>query len=311
MTQSSTQPPTLSVMNGLGIMLFAMMILPCMDAIAKYMAIYAGMSPGQVTFYRFFFQLVSTLPLLLSKGGLKALRPKRLWMNLLRGAILAAAALLFFISVKYMPLADVFAIYFVEPFILTVLSALILREKVDWLRWLAIIVGFGGAMIVIRPSFALFGPISLLPVLTALLFATYLLMNKTIGTADTPLTMQTVAGIGGTLFMTGAILIGDGLGSADFIPSLPVSPLGWVLVIILGTLSGYGHLLVLRAFQAAPASLLAPFHYFEIISATILGYFVFGDFPDLLKWVGVAIIVSSGLFIIWGERRSVQPLKLD
>ena len=105
-------------------MLGAMIILPCMDAIAKYMAVYQGMSPAQVTFYRFFFQLVSVLPVLLSTGGLRALKPQRLWFNLLRGVLLAAAALLFFISVKYMPLADVFAIYFVEPFILTCLSAL-------------------------------------------------------------------------------------------------------------------------------------------------------------------------------------------
>ena len=133
-------------------MLFAMIILPGMDAIAKYMAVYQGMSPGQVTFYRFFFQLASTLPLLLAQGGLKALAAKRLGFNLLRGVLLAGAALLFFVSVKYMPLADVFAIYFVEPFILTCLSSVILGEKVGWRRWLAIVVGFGGAMIVIQPK---------------------------------------------------------------------------------------------------------------------------------------------------------------
>ncbi len=113
------------------------------------------MAPAQVTFYRFFFQLVATLPLLhYASVVCGRCARKRLWLNLLRGVLLAAAALFFFISVKYMPLADVFAIYFVEPFILTCLSALILREKVDWRRWLAIAVGFAGAMIVIQPSFA-------------------------------------------------------------------------------------------------------------------------------------------------------------
>ncbi|WP_246707822.1 DMT family transporter [Ensifer oleiphilus] len=301
---STATPPQNTVMQGVAIMLFAMVILPGMDVIAKYMAVVEGMAPAQVTFYRFFFQLVATLPLLLTIGGLRALRPKRLWLNLLRGVLLAAAALFFFISVKYMPLADVFAIYFVEPFILTCLSALILRERVDWRRWLAIGIGFAGAMIVIQPSFAAFGATSLLPVACATVFAFYLLLNRAVGMADSPLTMQTIAGIGGTLFMVGVIAIGDGMGVADFEPSLPKTTLGWVLVVILGALSGYGHLLVVKAFQAAPVSLLAPFAYFEIVTATALGYLIFGDFPSLSKWLGIAIIVVSGLFMIWRERQA-------
>ncbi|WP_457586274.1 DMT family transporter [Ensifer canadensis] len=301
---STTTIPQNTVMQGVAIMLFAMVILPGMDVIAKYMAVVEGMAPAQVTFYRFFFQLVATLPLLLTIGGLRALRPKRLWPNLLRGVLLAAAALFFFISVKYMPLADVFAIYFVEPFILTCLSALILRERVDWRRWLAIGIGFAGAMIVIQPSFAAFGATSLLPVACATVFAFYLLLNRAVGTADSPLTMQTIAGIGGTLFMVGVIAIGDGMGVADFEPSLPKTTLGWVLVVILGSLSGYGHLLVVKAFQAAPVSLLAPFAYFEIVTATALGYLIFGDFPSLSKWLGIATIVVSGLFMIWRERQA-------
>lgn len=296
--------PSATVMQGLAIMMFAMIVLPCMDAIAKYMTLYEGMSPAQVAFYRFFFQLVSVLPLLATAGGRSMLRPKRLWFNVLRGALLAVAALLFFVSVKYMPLADAFAIYFVEPFILTCLSALVLRERVGWRRWLAIVVGFGGAMIVIQPSFAIFGLTSLLPVACATLFACYLLLNRVVGTADTPQTMQTIAGISGSVVMAVIILVGYSMGAPDFVPSLPQSPLGWVLVIALGTISGYGHLLVVKAFQAAPVSLLAPFQYFEIISATALGYLIFGDFPTASKWVGVAIIVGSGLFIIWREHRA-------
>ena len=299
---SPTAAPAHTALQGLALLLVAMVILPCMDAIAKYMAVYQGMSPAQVTFYRFFFQLLSVLPFLVSSGGLRALKPKRLWYNLLRGVLLAAAALLFFVSVKYMPLADVFAIYFVEPFILTCLSALVLGEKVGWRRWLAIVVGFGGAMIVIQPSFELFGLKALLPVGCAFLFACYLLMNRALGDADTPLAMQTVAGVGGSLFMIVVIAVGDGLGSVDFVPSLPHSALGWVLVVALGVISGYGHLLVVKAFQAAPVSLLASFHYFEIITGTALGFLVFNEFPTPSKWLGIAIIVGSGLFMIWRER---------
>ena len=292
---------------GMGLMAFCMVVLPVMDAIAKYMATFEGMSPGQVTFYRFFFQLVFTLPLLFLVGG-DILRARRPWMNLLRGALHAAASLMFFAAVKYMPLADVFAIYFVEPFMLTMMSALFLGDRVGWRRWLAIAVGFGGAMIVIQPSWAIFGWTALLPVACAFLFTLYLFLNRALGDADSPLTMQAIAGVGGTLFMGTALLIGNGLGKTDFEISLPASSLGLILLILLGSISGYVHLLVVRAFRMAPLSLLAPFQYFEIISAVFLGYVLFGDFPTPSKWIGIFVIVASGLFIIWRERaRAAHP----
>ncbi|EJJ25040.1 DMT family transporter [Rhizobium sp. CF142] len=305
----SESPSAQNPLQGMAIMAGAMAILPTMDAIAKYMATFEGMSPGQVTFYRFFFQLVCTLPILFAMFGTRALSAKRPWMNLLRGALHGAASLLFFVAVKYMPLADVFAIYFVEPFMLTALSALFLGDKVGWRRWMAIVVGFGGAMIVIQPSYEIFGLKALLPVFCAFLFSLYLFLNRAIGEADSPLTMQTMSGIGGTIFMAGAMFVGSSLGNADFTPSLPASWLGLLLLLILGTISGYAHMLVVKAFRLAPLSLLAPFQYFEIISATVLGYALFGDFPNVSKWIGIAIIVASGLFIIWRERLQARSLK--
>ena len=303
-----------SVMQGVVLMAVAMLLLPGMDAIAKYMANFVGMSPGQVTFYRFFFQVLCTVPLVFMAGGRDMLRPKRPWMNLLRGAIHGAASLLFFAAVKYMPLADVFAIYFVEPFILTAMSAIFLGERVGWRRWLAIMIGFGGALIVIQPSFVLFGWTALLPVACAFLYSIYLFMNRALGDADSPLTMQTIAGFGGTIFMGAALFLGDSAGIADFAPSLPDSGFSLVLLLILGALSGYAHMLIVRAFRMAPLSLLAPFQYFEIISATVLGYAIFGDFPTPSKWLGIAIIVASGLFIIWREhknRKRATPAAFD
>ncbi|ANH04153.1 DMT family transporter [Shinella sp. HZN7] len=309
-TASTTDPSGAGTMQGVALMAVAMLLLPCMDAIAKYMATFADMSPGQVTFYRFFFQVVCTIPLIFTAAGSAMLRPKRPWLNLLRGAIHGAASLLFFAAVKYMPLADVFAIYFVEPFILTAMSAAFLGDRVGWRRWLAIVVGFGGALIVIQPSFVLFGWTALLPVACAFLYSIYLFMNRAIGNADSPLTMQTIAGFGGTIFMGAALFLGSSAGIADFEPSLPGSLFGLVLLVILGALSGYAHMLVVRAFRMAPLSLLAPFQYFEIISATVLGYAIFGDFPTPSKWLGIAIIVASGLFIIWREHRS-RKLRAD
>ncbi|KXG86695.1 DMT family transporter [Agrobacterium bohemicum] len=308
MNGAATKSATL---RGMLIMSGCMIVLPTMDAIAKYMAVSEGMSPAQVTFYRFFFQLVCTLPLLLVISPRALLSAKRPWLNLLRGVLHAAASLTFFAAVKYMPLADVFAIYFVEPFLLTMMSALFLGEKVGWMRWSAIVVGFVGAMIVIQPSFEIFGWTSLLPVACAFLFSLYLFLNRAMGDADSPLVMQTMAGIAGTAFMAVALLIGHAVGDINFEMSLPGWGHGLVLLVLLGSISGYMHLLVVKAFWLAPVSLLAPFQYFEIISATALGYVLFSDFPTASKWLGIVIIVASGLFIIWRERRSVQRATLS
>ncbi|ACM36792.1 MULTISPECIES: DMT family transporter [Rhizobium/Agrobacterium group] len=306
---TSLSPNLSNPLRGMALMAGCMLVLPGMDAIAKYMANIEGMSPGQITFYRFFFQLACTLPFLVALQGRNAFTAKRPFLNLLRGALHGAASLCFFAAVKYMPLADVFAIYFVEPFILTALSALFLGDKVGWRRWLAILIGFGGAMIVIQPSWEVFGATSLLPVLCAFLFALYMFLNRAIGNADSPMTMQTMSGVGGTIFMGGALLIGQSAGSADFTASLPTSVTGLLLLVLLGVLSGHIHLLVVKAFRMAPLSVLAPFQYFEIIAATILGYVLFDDFPSPSKWLGIGIIVASGLFILWREHRSASAEK--
>lgn len=299
-----------SPFRGMVLMAGCMLVLPVMDAIAKYMANVEGMSPGQITFYRFFFQLASVLPVLVALNGLSAFSAKRPWVNLLRGAIHGAASLMFFMAVKYMPLADVFAIYFVEPFILTAMSAIFLKEKVGWRRWLAIAVGFGGAMIVIQPSYDVFGLTALLPVACAFLYALYMFLNRAIGEADSPMTMQTMAGIGGTLLIAGALMAGTAAGDANFAISLPDSTLGLGLLILLGAISGYIHLLVVRAFRMATLSVLAPFQYFEIIAAVALGYLLFDDFPTPSKWLGIVIIVGSGLFILWREQKRASPTPL-
>jgi S-adenosylmethionine uptake transporter len=185
---------------------------------------------------------------------------------------------------------------------LTMMSALFLGDRVGWKRWTAIAVGFGGALIVIQPSFEIFGWTSLLPVACAFLYTLYLFLNRAIGDADSPLVMQTMSGIAGTVFMAAALLVGDAYGDKDFAISLPQSGFTLTLLIVLGSISGYMHLLIVRAFRLAPLSLLAPFQYFEIISATVLGYALFSDFPTPSKWLGILIIVASGLFIIWRER---------
>jgi drug/metabolite transporter (DMT)-like permease len=301
-TATAVQAANSSHAQGMMIMSVGMLILPVMDGIGKYLATEQAMSPGQVSFYRFIVQLILTVAAIALVSGRSGFKSNRFWLNILRGFLIGGASLCFFAAVKYMPIADALAIFFVEPFILTALSALILGEKVGWRRWAAIGLGFIGALIVIQPSFARFGFIAFLPLGTASLFAVYMLLNRSLGVHDGPMVMQYLAGIGGTVMIALAMGIGSVVGITDLAPSWPANGLSFSLVLLLGFLAAVGHGLVVLAFQKAPASLLAPFQYLEIISAVLIGYLVFSDVPSASKWVGIGIIVASGLFIFRRER---------
>lgn len=292
-----------AVVRGMILMAAAMLLLPAMDAIGKYLS--DSISPGQVTWARFAFQTVFTIPLVLALQGWRGLLPNRLWGNMARGVLIALGSLLFFTTVKYMPLADAISIFFVEPLILTILSAVLLGETVGWRRRAAVVVGLVGALIVIQPSYDIFGPISLLPLATAICFAFYMLLNRALAPHDTPLTMQFSAGFSGTLVMTLALSFGVSAGIENLSPTTPTLH-EWGLMALIGALATGGHLMVVQAFKRAQASLLAPFQYLEIVSATILGYLLFGDFPGLLKWLGIAIIIGSGLYVFWRESQVAE-----
>jgi drug/metabolite transporter (DMT)-like permease len=292
-------------LRGMAVCAAGMLIVPLMDAVAKWLAVMEGVSPGQITLARFAVQAALAVPLAVAAGGIAGLWPKRPLLNLVRGAILATSSLMFFLAVKYMPLADSIAVFFVEPLILTVLSVVFLRETVGWRRISAVIVGFAGALIVIQPSFALFGPVSLLPLGTATLFASYLILNRAAGTRDNAMTMQVAAGVGGSLVILAAIGAGTSAGIENMELRFDYPASIWGLLVLMGALGMAGHHLILLAFRIAPASLLAPFQYLEIVSAATAGVVLFGDFPSLSKWAGIAMIVGAGLFVFWREGR--QP----
>ncbi|WP_417675855.1 DMT family transporter [Roseibium sp.] len=293
----------------LSLMSCAMMIVPIMDVIAKYLAL--SLPPLEVTFGRFVFQLLISLAAALLTWNLKGLRSKRPAVNYLRGVLLSAAVLCFFTAVKYMPVATAISIFFVEPMILTVLAALILKEKVGPRRITAILTGLAGALIILRPSFLEIGPASLLPLLAATFFASYLLLNRLYAGSDGLLAIQFSAGMAGSIVLGGALAVGTLLGDPDYAFAVPnLNQTGFLFAI--GAISFVGHGLVVAAFQRGEAALLAPLQYLEIVSATLFGFLVFGDFPDGPTWIGIALIVGSGLYITQRERalnkrRANQP----
>ncbi|WP_208977786.1 DMT family transporter [Labrenzia sp. 011] len=301
------QNPLLAI----ALMSSAMLILPVMDITAKYLS--QDLPPLEVTFGRFFFQFLISLVLAVVTGRLAHLRGQQPVINYLRGIFLAAASLCFFTAVKFMSVATAISIFFIEPMVLTILAALILKEQVGIRRISAILVGLVGAVIILRPNLAEIGLVSLLPVVTAFLFSFYLLINRLYPVTDGLLTIQFSAGLSGSLLLGTALLAANlaGIEGMEFL--MPSGGQSGLLVLI-GLISFGAHGLVVAAFQRGSASLLAPLQYIEIVSATLFGYLVFSDFPDGPTWIGIALIIGSGLYIAHRERKRnsrVQPAVAD
>ncbi|MFP4126714.1 MAG: DMT family transporter [Alphaproteobacteria bacterium] len=282
----------------MGLMVLAMVLVPAIDAIAKFLT--DTLAPGQIAWARFFFQMFFLLPLALHGERLVHLADTP-W-HLLRGVLIAAATTCFFAALTVMPLADNIAIFFVEPLILSLLAGVLLKEGIGWRRIAAILVGFAGAMLIVRPSFAAFGVYALLPLLAGTCFAFYLLLTRLLAARTDAIMMQVSAGVGGLATMTALM----GLGAVTDWPLMAwhaPDAAGWGLLVLLGLVATVAHLLIVQAFRRASAVILAPFQYLEIMAAVFWGWLVFGDWPEPMTWLGIAIIVAAGLYVFHRERR--------
>ncbi|MGI9411208.1 MAG: DMT family transporter, partial [Hyphomicrobiaceae bacterium] len=192
------------VMLAMILMILAMLLLPAIDAIAKGLA--GSVPPGQIAWSRFFFQLLLLAPFVLWRGGLEI--GNYLWAHVARGVLIALATLCFFTAVRVMPLADAIAVFFVQPFIVTLLAAGLLGETFGWRRLVAIVCGFLGAMLIIKPSYEVFGLTALLPVGAALCFSLYFILTRWLTRTQTALGMQFLSGLFGCLAMSIALLVG-------------------------------------------------------------------------------------------------------
>ena len=298
------------IARAMAIMVAAMLFAPVMDAIAKTLAVNFAVSPATVTFGRFVVQSAFLFAFLAFAWRSGALPVYFSGVNIVRGMIMGLAAMLFFTAIKYMPLADAISVFFVEPIIVMLMSAAFLGEKVGWRRLVAAVVGFAGAIIVIRPSYELFGVVSLLPLCTAFLFSVYLILTRISGGNDNPLIMQFYAGIGGVIICSVILAMGSLVGVGDFSLTFPTEGRAWSLLLGIGLFAVASHMLIVIAFSMAPASILAPFQYIEIVSATIFGLVLFGEFPDFTKWIGIFIIIGSGIYIFLREQQ-LEKLESD
>ena len=264
-----------------------------MDTIAKYLS--AELSFFQITWARYFFTVFFTLPFMFfffRKNLTMSTQPK---LQFFRGLTLFCANVLFFYSISIISMAKALTLAFVAPLITTALSPIFLGEKVGVRRWSAVIIGFIGSLIVIRPGFIEFNLASVAALGTGFFYGIYLVITRKLHTSDSPLL---------TLLLTG--VVGAAIGSF-IVPIVWVNPTfnQWSLLALMGIFACLGHLFLILSLKYADASKLAPFGYFEIVTNVILGYYFFSDFPHYWTWFGLAIIICSGIYISFRERSAV------
>ena len=276
---------------------YAMALIPLLNASAKYLS--RDYAIPEIVWARyaghFFYMLIAFAP----RRGIRLLITARPVMQLLRSTLLFASTAIYFTAVSYVPLPTAAAISFTGPFIVTMLAPAVLGEAVGLRRWTSVIVGFIGALVIVRSgmnaghmeanhwaAFLVFG--------SATTSALYQLFTRNLAAHDAAETSITYIALAGFV-LASAIL--------PFYWKTPANLRDALLFIGLGVFGGFGHYFIVRAYELAPAPVVTPFNYGQLLGAAILGYVVFGEFPDVWTWTGAAIIVGSGIYMIYGEKR--------
>ena len=265
--------------------LLAWVMLPIMDGFAKYLS--SDLPVLQITWARYFFTVAFTLPIMFfffRKNLVWTDKPK---LQLIRGLILLTANVCFFYSISIISLAKALTLAFIAPLIVTAFSPIFLYEKVGFRRWSAVIIGFIGSMVVIRPGFVEINLASLAALGTGVMYGFYLIITRKLSSSDNPLLTLLLTGV------VGAIIISFVMPFVWIKPTLNQ----WSMMAAIGIFACVGHLFIILSLKYADASKLAPFSYFEIVTNIIIGYYFFSDFPDKWTFLGLFIIILSGIYI--------------
>ncbi|WP_241962955.1 DMT family transporter [Thalassorhabdomicrobium marinisediminis] len=283
---------------GIILMLGFCMLAPLGDAMAKLLG--DELSVGFLVFVRFAAQVILLMPLVWLAGYPL---PRGAWlirMTALRTVLHIAGIGLMFTSLQYLPLADAIAIAFVMPFIMLLLGKVFLHEEVGPHRLAACAVGFAGTLLVVQPNFVDVGAPALLPMGVAVVFSLFMLVTRAIAKEVDPIGMQALSGIMAVPVLGAALLL---FPETDRLTLSEMDEGTWWLLIALGALGTFAHLLMTWSLRFAPSATLAPMQYLEIPIGTVIGYLVFRDLPNGLAALGICITIAAGLYIILRERR--------
>ncbi len=285
------------LLKGALLMIGAMLVLPVMDGFAKELS--TKYPVLQVVWARYLFHLLAMLPLLLIRYRPRQLVPKRARLQLLRGTLLLTATALFFAGLAQMPQATVLALFFISPLVVTLLAPPLLGERVGVWSIVAVVVGFLGVLLVLRPGSGTVGWSALLALGAGVVHALYMIFTRRLAGSAPPLVTLAYTAVVGAVVMTVVVL---------FVWVTPTLA-DFGVMVLLGILAATGHFLLIKAFDYAPATFLAPLGYAEMITAVLVGYIAYRDLPDALSWLGIAIIVGAGVLVSVREQKPVSAMR--
>ncbi len=280
-----------NVARGIPAVAAAVFFFSFADALAKWLG-QAGYDSVQIVFFRYAFGLIP-VAIVIAVSGREGLKTNRPWLHVLRGLLMFSALALFFRGLKYLPLAEAISVAFSAPMFVTALSWPMLGERVGPYRWAAVVIGFVGALVILRPGTDAFRPEALLIVGSAVFFALAVLHTRRMSRTETNVAMYTYS----TIFA--------GLATTPFLPFVWVSPktgdLG--MFFTLAMIGGIASYLMIVAYRNAPAALNASFEYTALIWGALIGWLYWDERPDLIVWLGAGLIVAAGLTITYRETR--------
>jgi drug/metabolite transporter (DMT)-like permease len=247
-----------------------------------------------VVWLRFVTHVIFAGSVLFPVKGIALIKTRHLRWHALRALMFIAMTGINFWALQYLQLTVTSSIFFSVPIMIALASASLLGEKLDAGRWIAILAGFAGVLVIIRPGSAEFHPAMLASVVNAMLYAAFMMMTRRLAAYDSPETIQYLPAVGAAI------------GLAPFALAAWQSPSGWLewtVACLLGVLGGCGHYLLALAHRYAPASVIAPFLYQQVFYMALFGYLVFGEIPSPGLWLGAAIVIGSGLYLFYRERK--------
>lgn len=284
MNMSTTQKPLL----GVALVLIAALLLASHDGLSKHLAtIYPVFL---VIWMRYLMQTVGMAVIFMPKMGMDVIKAQRPRLQLLRGISLMSIGVLFINGLRFIPLAEATAVMFLAPLFVTLLSAWLLREKVSQSQWWVIGAGLLGVLLIVRPGSALFSPAILYPLGASMSFACYQLLTRYLGRTDHNVTSNFLSSLVGTI-----ALAPFALGNIGILWQMPILDV-W-MISVLGLIGMVAHMLLTSALKYSSPATLAPFTYAQIIYAGIIGWLAFGQAPDALGYLGVAIIIGSAVLV--------------
>ncbi len=278
-------------LHGIGLMALALLCFSCLDTTAKWLTTQIG--PIPTTYARYFMSVLLVLAVINPWTQPGVLATRKPWMQWARSLLLFGATILNFFAMQHLQLTQTMSIMFLAPLIVALLSGPILGEWVGTRRMVAIAVGFSGILLVTRPGFGGIHPAAILSVAGTICYALYSILTRILAAHDSSSTTMVYSGLCGLLILT------------PFMPFYWQSPptgFSWAMTIMLGAFGAGGHWLLIQAHKRAPAPVLSPFIYTQMLWMVLLGWLVFGDLPDGWTLAGASVVIASGLYLLHRER---------